>query len=280
MCYFNPILIFLACLLLLTACVAPSLQSAGNSQPETASPQLRVMSYNIHHANPPGRKGVIDLEAIAEVIRKEAVDLVALQEVDVRQPRSGNVHQAQALAEMLGMHHYFAKAIDFGGGEYGVAILSRYPLSDTIKVELPKEDSPNAEGRVLALATVQLTEGQHIRFGSTHLDIQSSANRQQQVETINAAAADELPFILAGDLNDYPDSPAIKALDQVFQRTCLTNCEATFPQDEPDRIIDYIAVTHASKLKVESHRVVPESYASDHRPVVAVFELPTASVSR
>ncbi|MBF8963918.1 endonuclease/exonuclease/phosphatase family protein [Pontibacter sp. FD36] len=252
-------------------------QGMGNGQGEKAVSQLRVMSYNIHHANPPARKGVIDLEAIAGVIRNEEPDLVALQEVDVYIPRSGNVHQAEALAAMLGMHFYFARAIDFGGGEYGVAILSRYPLSDTRKVELPKEDSPKAEGRVLAVATVQLPGGQRIRFGSTHLDIQSSANRQQQVQTINAvAASDKLPFILAGDLNDYPDSPAIAALDETFQRTCLVACEATFPQDKPDRIIDYIAFTRSANFKVLAHRVVPERYASDHRPVVAVLGLASA----
>ncbi|SIQ99263.1 Metal-dependent hydrolase, endonuclease/exonuclease/phosphatase family [Pontibacter lucknowensis] len=275
--FLNSILPFLLCSVLLTACVSKSPQGMGDENTEKAASQLRIMSYNIHHANPPGEKGVIDLEAIAGVIRSEEPDLVALQEVDVHIPRSGNVHQAEALAAMLGMHFYFAKAIDFGGGEYGVAILSRYPLSDTRKVELPKEDSPKAEGRVLAVATVQLPGGQRIRFGSTHLDIQSSANRQQQVQTIIAvAAADQLPFILAGDLNDYPDSPAIATLDETFQRTCLAACEATFPQDKPDRIIDYIAFTRSSGLAVRSHRVVPESYASDHRPVVAVLGLSSA----
>lgn len=278
---FNPILLFLGCLFLLTTCAPVARQGIGNGQPENAQTQLRVMSYNIHHANPPSKKGVIDLEAIAAVIRKEAVDLVALQEVDVNIARSGNVNQAEALAKMLGMHFYFAKAIDFGGGEYGVAILSRYPLTDTRKVPLPEEAEPKAEDRVVAFATVQIPTGQRIRFGSTHLDVLSSANRLQQVQTINTiAAADEVPFILAGDFNDYPDSPAITALDRVFQRTCQTNCEATFPQDTPDRIIDYIVFSRTSILKVLSHQVVPESYASDHRPVLAVFELPAAPVSR
>ncbi|PKV75264.1 endonuclease/exonuclease/phosphatase family protein [Pontibacter ramchanderi] len=262
----------------LTACASSSVQGIDEDNESAITPtQLRVMSYNIHHANPPGSKGVIDLDAIAQVIRNEQADLVALQEVDVHIDRSGNVHQAKALATMLGMHYYFAKAIDFGGGEYGVAILSRFPLTDTLKVTLPREEDPRAEGRVLAIATVKLPGGVRIKFGSTHLDILGSANRRQQVQTINAiAAADKPPFVLAGDLNDYPESPAIAELDQVFQRTCLVDCEPTFPQDKPDRIIDYIAFTRSSNLKVLAHKVVPENYASDHRPVVAVLEFASA----
>lgn len=271
----SPYLLFFSVLFLLTACAPTSRQANPNTESESAISQLRIMSYNIRHANPPSKKGVIELETIAEVIRKEAVDLVALQEVDVRIGRSGNVDQAEALAQLLGMHYYFAKAIDFGGGEYGVAILSRYPLTDTRKVPLPEDAEPEAEDRVLALATVQLPGGQRVRFGSTHLDVLSGANRLQQVQTINAIAATEkLPFILAGDLNDHADSPAMAALDQAFQRSCVSGCEPTFPQDKPDRIIDYIVFSRASNLKVLSHSVVPESYASDHRPVVAVFKLP------
>ncbi|MBX0331972.1 endonuclease/exonuclease/phosphatase family protein [Pontibacter sp. HSC-14F20] len=278
---FKLILLTFGCLPLLLGCAPGILQGISTRQSGAAATELRVMSYNIHHANPPNKKGVIDLEAIAAVIRNEKVDLVALQEVDVNIPRSENVNQAKMLAEMLEMHYYFAKAINFAGGEYGVAILSRYPLSDKLKVPLPEEADPKAEDRVLALATVQLPGGQRIRFSSTHLDVLSSANRLQQMQTINSiAAADSLPFILAGDLNDYPASPVLQELDRVFQRTCLSACEPTFPQDKPDRLIDYIAFTNSDGLSVLSLRVVPESYASDHRPVVAVFILAASPVNR
>ena len=274
-------LLFLSGLLLLTSCMPGARSGIANAPTDSSVTHLRVMSYNIRHANPPSNKGVVELETIANVIRKESVDLVALQEVDVNIARSGNVNQAKALAGLLGMHYYFAKAIDFGGGDYGVAILSRYPLTDTRKVALPEEAEAQAEDRVLALATVQLPGGQLVRFGSTHLDVLSSANRLQQVQTINAIAkSEQMPFILAGDLNDLPDSPALAALDETFQRTCQSNCAPTFPQDQPDRIIDYIVFSRASKLMVVSQHVVPESYASDHRPVVAVLELHAASLNR
>src|SRR5512145_1706973 len=46
--------------------------------------RIRVLTYNIHHCNPPSSPGVIDPEAIATVIRQQQPDLVALQEVDIR----------------------------------------------------------------------------------------------------------------------------------------------------------------------------------------------------
>lgn len=230
------------------------------------------MSYNIRHANPPSRKGVIDLEAIARTIRQEDPDLVALQEVDVHIARSESVHQAEALAKLLGMHYFFARAIDFGGGEYGVAILSRYPLLDTKLVQLPEEAESEAEDRVLATAIVELPNGRKIRFGSTHLDVMSEANRLQQVQTINAIAkAEPLPFIVAGDFNALPESAAMSELSKVFTHTCPAACEFTFPQDVPDRTLDYIAFTKNAGITVQAHKVVPERYASDHLPVVATL---------
>src|SRR5690606_7643924 len=86
---------------------------------------VRVMSYNIHHAAPPSKPGVIDLDAIAAVIHAQQPDLVALQEVDVFTGRSGPFNQAEELGKRTGMSAHFFKAIDHDGGEYGLAILSK-----------------------------------------------------------------------------------------------------------------------------------------------------------
>jgi len=236
--------------------------------------QLRVMTYNIHHANPPSKSetGEIDLEAIADVIRKESPDLVALQEVDVNTRRSGGVNQAEALAKLLDMHAFFGRAIDHDGGQYGVAILSRYPLSNTSVIQLPEDADPKAEDRVLTTAHVKLPGGMEIRFGSTHLDVRSPENRDQQVLAINEIAQQgKVPFIVAGDFNAVPESSAIKELDKVFTRTCLSDCDPTIPVDKPSRTIDFIAFTKMSPFNVVSQRVIPERYASDHLPVVAVL---------
>jgi endonuclease/exonuclease/phosphatase family metal-dependent hydrolase len=245
-------------------------------QTETpAVTSLKVMSYNIHHANPPSAPGKIDLDAIAKVIADQKPDLVALQEVDVNTDRSGKINEASMLALKLGMKGlFFAKAIDHEGGDYGVAILSKYPISDSQIHRLPTQEGTKGEPRVLATVQVNLPGGKKIRFGSTHLDAQKiDANRLLQVVEINKIAAQErLPFIIAGDLNAAPESAVIKLFDTQFNRTCQ-NCAFTIPVIIPTKAIDFIAYSKASALEVVSHQVIPERYASDHLPIVSVLKL-------
>lgn len=261
------LLSLLAATLLLLSCGTRQLMRSDSSA------TLTVMSYNIHHANPPSVEGKIDLDAIAKVIRNESPDLVALQEVDVNTIRSGKINEASLLAEKLGMNFFFAKAIDHEGGDYGVAILSKHPLTETKIHRLSSDPATKGEPRVMATALVKLSGNRNIRFGSTHLDAQKSdTNRLLQVAEISALAkAERLPFIIAGDLNATPGSPTINILDQQFIRTC-EQCEFTIPVIEPKKTIDFIAIGKSSPIEVISHRVIPERYASDHLPVVSVLK--------
>ncbi len=241
-----------------------------------ATADITVLSYNIHHANPPSKPNVIDMDAIANVIRQQQPDVVALQEVDVYTSRSGTtLHQADELAKLTGMTAYFGKAINYGGGEYGVAILSRFPMEEMKNTPLPTDDATNGEHRTLALATLMLPGNKKIVFASTHLDAQSNdTNRQLQIKKILEVLKQEtLPVIIAGDFNAVPTNDVITQLDSYFSRTCVTGCPFTSPQLNPNKTIDYIAYAPASKFSVVSHAVVDEKYASDHRPVKAAFRL-------
>ncbi|WP_224998262.1 endonuclease/exonuclease/phosphatase family protein [Cesiribacter sp. SM1] len=268
--FFTLATIFLA---LFSAC-----SSGSDEEPEPVVPDeevvvetVKVMSYNIHHANPPARPGEIDLDAIASVIRTQNPDVVALQEVDVNTERSGPFNQAAELADRLDMHYFFGKAIDYQGGEYGVAILSRYPLSETVVHRLPTRAGSNGEPRVLTTAKLSLPGGTSIRFGSTHLDAQSSdENRLLQIEEVlEIASGEELPFIIAGDFNAVPDSEVMNIFDSHFTLSCRL-CPATSSARNPVRTIDYIAFHHPErKFSVKSHQAVNEKQASDHLPIVA-----------
>lgn len=57
---------------------------------------FRVMSYNIYHGI--GLDGKIDLERIANAIKKEGADVVALQEVDIGVERSDRQDIAKELS--------------------------------------------------------------------------------------------------------------------------------------------------------------------------------------
>lgn len=260
--------------LLVIAAVLASCASLTGNRSAKGPATIRVMAYNIHHANPPSRPDVIDIDAIANAIKAQNPDLVALQEVDVNTLRSGKFNQAEEIAKRLGMSFFFAKAIDHGGGDYGVAILSKYPMSETTIHRLPTEASTKGEPRILATAKITLPDGRMIRFGSTHLDAQGPAiNREMQIKEVNRIAAlEELPFIIAGDFNATPGSTVIDQLDQTFTRSCQ-QCEFTIPVINPDKTIDFIAFKPAARFRVHSTTVIPERYASDHLPVLGVLQL-------
>jgi len=257
-------------LIILTSCGVSKEQNRSSGR--TSGTELKIMSYNIHIGNPPSKPGIIDLEAIIKAINIENPDLIALQEVDVNTGRSGKINQAEIIAKRLKMNFYFAKAIDHDGGDYGICILSKYPLSEAKTYHLTTLKDTGGEPRVLATAKIRLNNRKFIMFGATHLDhLNISVNRDVQMEEINQIALKEtLPFIIAGDLNAVEESSAIKKMDRVFTRTCQ-KCDPTFPVVKPSRTIDFIAFKTGNTFSIIEHRVVQEHYASDHLPVISLL---------
>ncbi|MEO6931903.1 MAG: endonuclease/exonuclease/phosphatase family protein, partial [Chitinophagaceae bacterium] len=234
------------------------------------------MTYNIHHANPPSKPDLIDIAAIAKVINAERPDLVALQEIDVNNTRSGKtLHEANELGRLTGMQAFFAKGIDYGGGEYGVAMLSRLPMADMQRIPLPTDESTKGEHRTIGTSVITLRDGRKIIFAVTHLDAQSApTNRLMQMRKIADYFSNEKqPVIIAGDFNATPGTEVINILDSNFTRSCITDCGFTIPVIKPNKTIDFIAYKLSGSFKVLEHRVIPETYASDHLPVIAVLEV-------
>ena len=96
--------------------------------------ELRVLTYNIHHGE--GVDGKFDLRRIAEVIKSASPDLLALQEVDQGTARASGVDQPAELARLTGMEVVFGRNIEFEGGGYGTALLSRLPVKAHSSVKL------------------------------------------------------------------------------------------------------------------------------------------------
>ena len=98
---------------------------------------LKILSYNIKHGR--GMDGKVDLPRIAKVIGSLSPDLVTLQEVDKNCTRSGSIDLTRELAGILKMEGRFGKFMDFQGGEYGMAVLSRFPiLSHQVHAPAPR----------------------------------------------------------------------------------------------------------------------------------------------
>lgn len=145
-----------------------------------AQDTLTVMSYNIYHAEQAYDEGKSSLQDIADLINRERPDFVALQEVDEMTDRLAELHEGKpfsltdSLAELTKMKGYFGKTIDYGGGGYGIGLLSKRSLTPQ-KVELP--NPRDGEVRAFLFAEVQTASGQLIIFGGTHLDHQFPENK-------------------------------------------------------------------------------------------------------
>jgi len=230
---------------------------------------IKVMTYNVHHCNPPGTEN-IDVDAIANAIKGQNADLVAIQEVDVNTHRSGGIDEPHLLALKAGYpYYYFGKAMDFDGGKYGIMILSKYLLTDTQTYALPSANISKDEPRILAAATVNLPDGKVLRFGSTHLEAFNKSSRILQAKEISRiAGTTTLPFIVAGDFNDHEDSETIGILKTVFAKTC-EKCPPTFNEEGDSGAIDFIMFSPKDEFKIVSHSVKQEILTSDHFPVVS-----------
>lgn len=222
-----------------------------------AKKSCRVVSYNLHGCI--GMDGKQDYDRTAEVIARFGADMVALQEVDSMTNRSGNSSNGGELAKRLDMHFTFAPAISFGGGKYGVGLLSKERPIRYEYMPLPGRE----EERVLLVV-----EFKKYYMAVTHL----SLTKEDRVESakIIAEKAQQLqdkPIILCGDFNATPQSETIAIFNGSFQ--ALSNpSNHTFPVVDPDRTIDYIYASRGKrKHKVTSHAVISETIASDHLPL-------------
>jgi Endonuclease/Exonuclease/phosphatase family len=171
------------------------------------------------------------------------------------------------------MHVAFGKAMDFAGGEYGEAILSRYPLSEVQVHNLPFTEG--CEPRCALAAHVRLgDDGPEFVFAGTHLEHAKAPVRLCQAQKLNPALAakNTLPTILAGDFNDVPESPAVKILQPHWTDATAGQPQPTWPSDQPRMKIDYVFFRPADGWCVVEKQVINEAVASDHRPLLVVLE--------
>lgn len=235
---------------------------------------FRALSYNIHHGE--GTDGVLDLERIAAVIRQSGADVVGLQEVDQNTTRSGGVDQAAELARLTGMHHYFGKNINYQGGAYGNAVLSRFPIRQQRHTLLARLN-PLLEQRGLNELVVDLGGVEVVLF-NTHLDHNADDAERlhsiQQLKTRSQAYATR-PLLICGDFNARPDSAPYQALTADFVDAWPGVGEGngyTFSSANPNRRIDYFWHRPGELLPVRAS--VLRSFGSDHLPVLVEWLAP------
>lgn len=218
--------------------------------------QVTIMSWNLRAGL--GMDGVRDITRAGAVIKREDPDVVALQEIDRLTKRAGGIDQLVQLADVTGLNATWCKTIDFDGGEYGIALLSKTAPLRVQRIDLPG----SGEHRMLLLA-----EFPRYWVGVTHLPLEEK-DRLAAVPILRGALDPAKPLFLAGDWNDVPGSEFLNKVRLPY--AILSGFDKTFPSDAPDRCLDYIAVTRRHRARYEhvDRKVLPESVISDHRPIV------------
>ncbi len=204
----------------------PKLKAFCGDEPVTG---LRVGTYNIHILSDVSQ----DASVIAKDITDNGLDIVGLQEVDQNTVRTGRKDQIKELADALGWHYGYGKAIDLEGGAYGIALVSKYPIVSFETEQLP---SGSEEQRVVCHAVVRVG-ARLVNVFNTHLTW--TGLQSQQFAKI-AELLDGLDnYIITGDFN-CSDFSAFSVLGGQL----VNNGTSTFITNAEDGAIDNIVVSN------------------------------------
>lgn len=244
--------------------------------------KLRILTYNIHKCIG-GIDRRYDPERIREVVCHYQPDFVMLQEVDHLVKRSQGDRQVDLLGDLIGLRHrtYFPNVNVRGGGEYGNAILSRFPITDTQNVDLtvgPKKARSVLHARVRV--RLEGMPGRHTRtvhVYNMHLGLAGFERKVQLRRFMDshpfAGLDHRTPIIVAGDLNDVWGTLGRKLLWPAGFRG-MEKRVSTFPAYAPVRALDGIYVRgNVAIANLYRSRLGVARRASDHLPLVADLEI-------
>jgi endonuclease/exonuclease/phosphatase family metal-dependent hydrolase len=229
--------------------------------------EITVLSYNIKRGL--GNDGIADLSRAAGLVNRLQPDLVALQEIDNGVERSGQIDQMAELERLTGLHARFGMFMPYQGGEYGIGLLSRFPILASANHVLPEGREP----RTALDARVQLPDGDELILCSIHF-YATEEERLAQAETVVELYRDlETPMILAGDFNSRPGSVVMELIEGHWVNTDKGEDRFTMSATNPRSEIDFILYRPADRFEVVSIDVLDEPVISDHRPVLMVLRL-------
>jgi endonuclease/exonuclease/phosphatase family metal-dependent hydrolase len=265
-------LVLALAVLSVSACVQRQAAVWGGESADT----VRVVVYNMHAGK--DAAGVDNLQRIVDVVRAARADVVLLQEVDQGTRRSGGVDQPAVLARRSGFHVAFGSALDYDGGKYGVATLSRWPITfDTLyrlPVDPPQERAGGSrEPRGMLRTDIASPHGTITLF-NTHIDASREDTWRRQeasaiVAIVTAARVTRPLVLLGGDMNSTPESAVQELVRGAGLRDAFSECGhgagLTFPSDSAVKRIDYLYLTGVVRC---ARAEAPATTISDHRPLI------------
>lgn len=251
---------------------------------------MRLATFNILHGRSPV-DGRVDPARLRAAIQELDADILALQEVDRGQPRSHLLDLAEVAAEaMTAASRRFVPALagrldqDWRAATdqeapdqpgYGIALLTRQPVSDWRVVRLPpptpeprppggaRRSTPvDDEARVAMIGRVDSPVGP-VTVVNTHLSFVEAVARRQLRHLVEQLESCPEPLVLLGDLNLPP-----AAVGAVTGYLPLAT-HLTYPADAPTEQIDHILLR--GRLGGATASEAPRLGLSDHRPLVVTL---------
>ncbi len=235
---------------------------------------LTILSWNIHK----GIGGIdrrYSLARVAELINEIAPDIALLQEVADNWPPAGNELQGERLTQLTDLGHLaFAPEHRFKVGGYGNAILSRFPIIDTHRIDLKIGWRKQRSALQSLIRLPENGEGRSRKIVATSLHLGlAEGERRQQLATLldrDRRASDDCPSVLGGDFNDVFGSLQ-KRFPSEYRRA--GSRENSFPAAFPFFCLDGIYVHGAEVVGAGVFRGTGCRAASDHLPLVARVRL-------
>jgi len=190
-------------------------------------------------------------------------DVIALQEVDVRVRRTGFVDEPAVLAADLGFQHVFAASIKWDEGDYGLAVLSRWPLTEVRRYRLDASEA--FEPRIVLEATI-CADGRRLHIFNHHADGRRAA-RGTDLSELRGIVQPGVGhgILLMGDFNERPDGPDVRDLLSAGLVDLAADTEANTIGTGR---IDYVLADGPLARLASTARVWPTD-KSDHNAVLA-----------
>jgi endonuclease/exonuclease/phosphatase family metal-dependent hydrolase len=239
--------------------------------------RLRALSYNIHKCIG-GVDRRYDLGRIAEVIHKLDVDVAMLQEVDGGAARSNRDHQVDLLGDQLGLRYrtWFPNVDVRGGGQYGNAILSRYPIIESTNLDLSIRFKKRRSALHAVLRIRHDDVDRTIHLYNMHLGLARYERRRQLRMFLDSHPFQNLhhdtPIVVGGDLNDVYGRLGTLLAPAGFRG--IERRPLTFPAWGPMRALDAIFVRgDMDFMRLARCDSDLARRASDHRPLIAEVRL-------
>lgn len=200
------------------------------------SKTLKVMSVNMNLGST-----AANFPTMVNMIKAYNPDLLLLRQCDSKTTRAGGVDRPQVIADELDMH-VFMKGRSYGGGQFGNAVLSKFPITDSFGLDLTKDPS-RGEQRMLAMIKVEVENGVFVQFAGTELETNADDRRLQAIDILRATENLTEPVIFVGNFNEQWSAPgaALTYIQGNFKYACpATGCAFNAPKANPTGTFDYI----------------------------------------